>query len=304
MINKLKVANGIDLGTRLILIYKNKKLNMRYIYALLDPSTNQIKYVGQTNDIDRRFNDHLSSSLNKNSESYDTYKARWIRKLLSLDIKPIIKIIEECENLEQSNLKEKYHIERLTNDGCKLTNSYVNDVTEFSLVTREKMSNAKKGKKLEEIVGEEKAIELKKYYSERTKLNNPNKTNDPLVREKISNTLKEYFSDKENHWAYGLKMDDDHNEKLRQAKLNNPKNVGNRKPRTEEQKEKIRNSIKGIKIKRSEILQYDLNMKLIRQWKSLRDIERSDNTFSRSQIAKCCKGNKETYAGFIWKYND
>ena len=45
-------------------------------------------------------------------------------------------------------------------------------------------------------------------------------------------------------------------------------------------------------------------MKLIRQWKSLRDIERSDNTFSRSQIAKCCKGNKETYAGYIWKYKD
>jgi hypothetical protein len=97
-------------------------------------------------------------------------------------------------------------------------------------------------------------------------------------------------------------MTDEHNEKLRLAKLNNPKNVGNRKPRTEEQKEKLRNSIKGTKIKRSEILQYDLDMNLVKEWKSLREIERIDTTMSRSQIAKCCKGVKETYAGFIWKY--
>jgi hypothetical protein len=277
---------------------------MRYIYTLSDPITMEIKYVGQTNEPKRRFNDHISSSINENSDLYNTYKARWIRKLISNDLMPIIKIIEECENLEQSNLREKYHIDKFTNKGCRLTNSYVSDVTEFSKDTKEKMSNAKKGKKLEEIVGEEKAIELKKYYSERVKLNNPNRNDDPLVREKISNTLKEYFSDKENHWAYGLKMDDDHNEKLRQAKLNNPKNVGNRKPRTEEQKEKIRNSLKGGKVKRSEILQYDLDMNFIKEWKSLRDIERNDLTLSRSQIAKCCKGIKNAYAGFIWIYKE
>lgn len=134
--------------------------------------------------------------------------------------------------------------------------------------------------------------------------NNPNKSNDPLVREKISNTLKEYFEDKENHWAYGLRMTDEHNEKLRLAKLNNPKNVGNRKPRTEEQKEKIRNSIKGKKVNRSQIIQYDLEMNLIKIWKSLREIERTDSSLSRSQIAKCCKEEKNSYAGFIWKYKN
>jgi hypothetical protein len=277
---------------------------MRYIYTLSDPITMEIKYVGQTNETKRRFNDHISSSINENSDSYNTYKARWIRKLISNDLMPIIKIIEECENLDQSNLREKYHIDKFTNEGCRLTNSYVSDVTEFSKDTKEKMSNAKKGKKLEEIVGLEKSIELKEYYSKRMKLNNPNKTYDPEVKEKISNSLKEYFSNPENHWAYGLKMDDDHNEKLRQAKLNNPKNVGNKKPRTEEQKEKIRNSLKGGKVRRSEILQYDLDMNFIKEWKSLREIERNDLTLSRSQIAKCCKGIKNAYAGFIWIYKE
>jgi hypothetical protein len=275
---------------------------MRYIYKLIDPTTNQIRYIGQTDNIKRRYNDHISSSLNKNSSSYNTHKSSWVRKVVNNNLFPIIEVVEECNSLEQSNIRERYYIEKLTNEGYKLTNSYISDVTEFSLDTREKMSNAKKGKTLEEIVGLEKSIELKEYYSERIKLNNPNKSNDPLVREKIRNTLREYFEDKENHWAYGLKMTDEHNEKLRIAKLNNPKNVGNRKPRTEEQKEKLRNSIKGTKIKRSEILQYDLDMNLVKEWKSLREIERIDTTMSRSQIAKCCKGDKETYAGFIWKY--
>ena len=275
---------------------------MRYIYKLIDPSNNEIRYIGQTDDIKRRYNYHISSSMNENSDSYDTYKARWVRKLKLSGLLPIIEIVEECDSLEQSNIRERYYVSKLTNEGCRLTNSSITDVTEFSSHTREKMSNARKGKTLEQIVGLEKSIELKKYYSERTKLNNPNKNNDPLVREKISNTLKEYFSDKENHWAYGLKMDDEHNEKLRLAKLNNPKNVGNRKPRTEEQKDKIRNSIKGIKIKRSVILQYDLDMNLVNEWKSLREIERSNSSLSRNQIAKCCKGDKNTYAGFIWNY--
>lgn len=275
---------------------------MRYIYTLSDPSTMEIRYVGQTNDPKRRFNDHISSSINESSDSYETYKARWIRKVISNNLSPIMNIIDTCNSIEESNRLERDYVDRFTTEGVKLTNSHVNDVTEFSLQTREKISNAKKGKKLEEIVGLEKSIELKAYYSEKTRLNNPNKSNDPLVREKISNTLKEYFEDKENHWAYGLRMTDEHNEKLRLAKLNNPKNVGNRKPRTEEQKEKIRNSIKGKKVNRSQIIQYDLEMNLIKIWKSLREIERTDSSLSRSQIAKCCKEEKNSYAGFIWKY--
>lgn len=277
---------------------------MRYIYTLSDPSTMEIRYVGQTNDPKRRFNDHISSSINESSDSYETYKARWIRKVISNNLLPIINIIDTCDSIEESNRLERDYVDRFTTEGVKLTNSHVNDVTEFSLQTREKISNAKKGKKLEEIVGLEKSIELKAYYSEKTRLNNPNKSNDPLVREKISNTLKEYFEDKENHWAYGLRMTDEHNEKLRLAKLNNPKNVGNRKPRTEEQKEKIRNSIKGKKVNRSQIIQYDLEMNLIKIWKSLREIERTDSSLSRSQIAKCCKEKKNSYAGFIWKYKN
>jgi hypothetical protein len=276
---------------------------MRYIYTLSDPSTMEIRYVGQTNEPKRRFNDHISSSVNESSDSYDTYKARWIRKIINNNLVPIMSIIDSCSSFEESNKLEKIYVENLTKDGYRLTNSHVTDVTEFSVETRKKISSAKKGKTLEEIVGLEKSLELKEYYSERMKLNNPNKSNDTLVKEKISNTLKEHFSTPDNHWAYGKKMTEDHNEKLRQAKLNNPNNVGNRKPRTEEQKEKIRKSILGRKIERHKILQCDLDGNLIKEWKSLREIENHDSTLKRNQISKCCKGEKDFYAGFIWKFN-
>ena len=276
---------------------------MRYIYTLSDPSTMEIRYVGQTNEPKRRFNDHISSSINESSESYDTYKARWIRKVITNNLLPIMNIVDSCRSFEESNKLERIYVENLTKDGCRLTNSHVTDVTEFSVETRKKISSAKKGKTLEEIVGLEKSLELKEYYSERMKLNNPNKSNDTLVKEKISNTLKEYFSTPENHWAYGKKMTDDHNEKLRQAKLNNPNNVGNRKPRTDEQKEKIIKSILGRKVQRHKILQYDLDDNLIKEWKSLREIENNNSTLKRNQISKCCKGEKDFYGGFIWKFN-
>jgi hypothetical protein len=275
---------------------------MRYIYVLKDPKTLEIKYVGQTNNVDRRYRDHIRRSLKEDDEEYNTYKSRWIRKIINLGLKPLVEVIDECQSYEESNEKENKWVAHFYESGSQLTNSHSTDVTEHSQETRKKISSSRKGKRLEEIVGEEKASELRNYYSERMKIHNPNKSSDDIVRGKISDTLKEYFSNPENHWAYGLKMTDEHNEKLRQAKLNNPKNVGNRLPKTEEQKEKIRKSILGRKVERHKILQYDLDGNLISEWKSLREIERHDSTLKRSQISKCCKGEKDFYAGFIWKY--
>ena len=160
------------------------------------------------------------------------------------------------------------------------------------------MSLAKKGKKLEEIVGDEKAKELKNYYSNRITKNNPNKSNNPLVREKISNTLKDYFKDKNNHWAYGKKMSEDMCDNLRQSHLNNPKNVGNRNKRTEEEKDKIRNKILGTKIQRCKIIQNDLEGNFIKKWNSIREICRETN-YNRSTLNKCIN-NGRSYAGFNW----
>jgi len=272
---------------------------MRYIYSLSDPITNEIRYIGQTNNINRRFNGHLSSSINKNNKQYNTHKCSWIRKLLTNNLKPIISIIETIDTLIESNIRENYHIEKLTSEGIRLTNSHGGDVTEFSTETKDKMSVAKKGKKLEEIVGEEKAKELKKYYSNRATENNPNKSSDPEVREKISETLKEFFKDKNNHWAYGKEMSAEMCENLRKSHLNNPKNKGNTQKRTEEQKDKIRNKILGTKIQRCKIIQQDLEGNFIKKWNSIREICREIPDYNRANLNKNINKGR-SYAGFNW----
>lgn len=277
---------------------------MRYIYCLKDPETLEIRYVGQTSDLNRRFRTHINKSLSEKSSEYNTHKSRWIRQILENNYLPLLDVLDECSNLEESNILEKFYIEKFTNEGLKLTNSYISDVTEFSSDTKQKMSKAKKGKKLEEIVGEIKAQELRFFYSEKIKNRNPNKCWDENVRMKISETLKKFFEDKNNHWAFGKKMSEEYSEKLRKSKINNDKNVGNRKPRTEEQKKKLSESIKGRKVKRSKILQFDMENNLLKEWDSLREIEKFDKTLRRNQIAKCCKGLKKFYAGYIWKYKE
>ena len=48
-----------------------------YIYGLVEKRTRYLRYVGKTNDINRRFRRHISERFLR-----DTYKDRWIRKLM------------------------------------------------------------------------------------------------------------------------------------------------------------------------------------------------------------------------------
>lgn len=49
------------------------------------------------------------------------------------------------------------------------------------------------------------------------------------------------------------------------------------------------------------IKQYDLNGNFIKTWNSAREIESIMNIHN-SQICRCCKNNKSTAKGYIWRY--
>ena len=68
------------------------------------------------------------------------------------------------------------------------------------------------------------------------------------------------------------------------------------KKMSEEQKEKIRNSLN-----RYDVMQYDLNMNLIKIHNSIRDAAISVNTDYNS-IRRVCRGKAKTCKGYIWKY--
>ena len=68
------------------------------------------------------------------------------------------------------------------------------------------------------------------------------------------------------------------------------------KKMSEEQKEKIRNSLNKY-----DVIQYDLNMNIVKIHNSVRDAAISVNTNDKS-IRRVCTGKAKTCKGYIWKY--
>lgn len=85
-----------------------------FIYKLIDPITNKVRYVGKTNNLKRRLSAHIYKS-----KKLKHYCATWIKSLLKKSKKPIMEVIEKCEE-DIWEEREKYWIsfyglENLTN---------------------------------------------------------------------------------------------------------------------------------------------------------------------------------------------
>lgn len=73
-----------------------------YIYALCDPRTNEVRYVGKTNNINKRLSAHIKEKSN-------TLKCNWIKSLTKIGMLPLIQIIDISNN-ENWQIKEQYWI--------------------------------------------------------------------------------------------------------------------------------------------------------------------------------------------------
>jgi hypothetical protein len=66
-----------------------------FIYSLNDPDTNEIRYVGWTQNTKQRFANHIYEATHPEySNSPDSHKNKWLRKILSQGKKPTISVIE------------------------------------------------------------------------------------------------------------------------------------------------------------------------------------------------------------------
>lgn len=70
-----------------------------YIYSLVDPRYNKIRYIGKTVNLEKRFEQHLYWFTGNNLR-----KERWVLGLKNLGLKPELIVIEECN---QSNWAER-----------------------------------------------------------------------------------------------------------------------------------------------------------------------------------------------------
>ena len=95
----------------------------------------------------------------------------------------------------------------------------------------------------------------------------------------------------EKHPMFGKKHSEETKKKLSDShKGQIPPNKG--KPMSEEQKKKL------SKI----VLQYTLDGEFIREWPSVAECGR--NGFNQSNVSACCRGERKSHKGFIFKYKE
>lgn len=87
------------------------------IYGLLEPFSEEVRYVGKTKDLQGRIRDHL------HYDKSDTYKARWINKLQEQGLDPFVKVLEEVAASTPWQEREKFWIKKLKSEGHRLTNA-------------------------------------------------------------------------------------------------------------------------------------------------------------------------------------
>jgi group I intron endonuclease len=118
-----------------------------FIYILIDPQSKQIRYVGKTTDINRRLRRHISERF-----LHDSYKDRWIRKLIDNNFLPQIEVIDVVSKFDWGYW-EKFYISYFKYIGCDLTNGTVGGDEppttkgrKHTIESKLKMSNTKRGK--------------------------------------------------------------------------------------------------------------------------------------------------------------
>lgn len=93
-----------------------------FIYVLTEPNGKTIRYVGKSNEfrIGKRLHEHCRYS----QLHLHTHKNNWIKSLLANNQRPVLNIIEECQ---ENNFveREKYWVSYYKKIGCNLTNSTI-----------------------------------------------------------------------------------------------------------------------------------------------------------------------------------
>ncbi len=86
------------------------------IYTLVDPRTNQVRYVGITKHaLSRRLHDHIRQAIS----GFHSHKCSWIRQLLADNRRPEIVLLEST----QDRLRECFWIAHYRGQGSDLTNA-------------------------------------------------------------------------------------------------------------------------------------------------------------------------------------
>lgn len=117
------------------------------IYGLIDPNTQELRYVGYSKDLKTRMRQHYQPANLKRI----THKNNWLKSLINLGQKAEVYVIEKYDTPEELPQAEIEMIAYYRYVGCDLTNgTYGGDGATGRIVseeTRKKVSIANTGKK-------------------------------------------------------------------------------------------------------------------------------------------------------------
>lgn len=91
-----------------------QKIVKHFIYALKDPESLEVFYIGKTCFLKERLCGHVNGPASKE-------KAVWIENIKSKGLRPIIEVLEVCDKLNWRE-REVYHIEEGFRVGLPLSN--------------------------------------------------------------------------------------------------------------------------------------------------------------------------------------
>jgi len=161
-----------------------------FIYSLSDPRTAHVKYIGQTINVEKRYNLHLFHSKQGRAR---THKEKWINGLLNDNLKPEINILWQGD-VSLLDQKEIEYIALFKSFGAKLTNATLGGLTtrgrKCSEETKLKFREMFTGKLLRPPITEEE----KRKASERQK----NFKHTEASKKKLSIARK----GKPSHWSF------------------------------------------------------------------------------------------------------
>lgn len=275
---------------------------MAYIYRLIDPRTNETRYVGKTNNPERRYKEHC-----KNDNKYPIHT--WINKLKLLELQPIMEVIEECDDAIW-NEREIFWVDyyrrisgRLLlncNDGgigghnpseetrLKMSASQRNRLP-ASEETRRKIADTKRGKP--------RSPELCRQMSEARKGKRPNAE----ARQKMSEARKgKAQSEEHKRKRAEANRGKKHSDEARQKISISAKN------RSEEHKKRLAEiGRKTAERNKIPIIQYDKFGHFVQYWDSAKDAS-INLKIDKGDITRCCQKKKshKSAGGYIWRYAD
>jgi hypothetical protein len=87
-----------------------------YIYALTDPRTGIVRYIGASKNPQKRLQQHLCN----NDGASSILKEDWINELKKSQLKPLLIILEEIKSIDQKESETKWIL--FYRDKVKLTN--------------------------------------------------------------------------------------------------------------------------------------------------------------------------------------